>query len=84
MKAQTGKIGEIKIGDKVKWTHHIYSLGCLEASGTVLYLNKITVGGGSKSHTKKDVAKIKLDPNPYWEEINRKTTTILVRKLKKI
>lgn len=79
-----GEMDGIKVGDKVKWTHHPYSLGCLEASGTVLSLNTITVGGGSPSHSKKDVAKIKLDTNAYWEEINRKTTTILVRKLKKI
>ena len=74
---------KIKKGDIVFWTHKPYGYVkdyWFEASGFVLDLDKIIVGGCRL----KKVAKIYVNPNPYWEKINRKTTTISVDKLRRI
>jgi len=73
---------KIKKGDRVHWTHKPYGYMkeyWFNASGFVLDLREIIVGGCKL----KKVAKIYLDPNPYWDKIHRETTTITLDKLKK-
>ena len=70
---------KLKAGDKVQWVHNPYYEHQFIASGTILKIYTTTTG--SKKTTV--VAQIKVDEDIYWALINRKKTTITLKKLSK-